>query len=187
MQVVNIPIERIKPYKHNPRKIKSAIEPVAESIKEFGFKQPIVLDKNNVIIIGHVRYEAAKRLGMSEVPCVIAKNLSKQQVKALRLVDNRTREMSKWDYDKLVEELGDIGKPIDMTKFGFSFSDEINDNSTNDEVVSEYPEEENTEDNNEESSHDVSDSCKTQEKEQTYEFVCPKCGHKFNGGVYLSL
>ena len=122
MEIINVPISEIAPYKRNPRRIKNAVGPVAESIREFGFKQPIILDAGNVVVAGHVRLEAAKRLGMEHVPCVRVGDLSPEEVKALRLADNRTRDLSKWDSDKLLEEMDKIetGEDgIDMSKFGF--------------------------------------------------------------------
>ena len=87
------------------------------SIKEFGFKNPIIIDKNNVIIAGHTRLESAKRLGMKEVPCLYANDLTEEQVKAFRLVDNKVSEKAEWDFNMLDAELADLD--IDMTDFGF--------------------------------------------------------------------
>lgn len=118
MKVENKPIDSIKPYENNPRDNDDAINAVANSIHEFGWQQPIVVDKDNVIIAGHTRYKAAKSLGLKEVPVVVASNLSDQQVKAYRLADNKTAELADWDTKKLDEELQDI-LDIDMTDFGF--------------------------------------------------------------------
>lgn len=111
-------IELIKPYKNNPRNNAKAIKYVANSIKEFGFKQPIVLDKNNVIICGHTRYEASKQLGLTDVPVIIADDLTDEQVKAYRLADNKVAEKALWDYDLLSFEIQDIS--YDMSDFGFN-------------------------------------------------------------------
>lgn len=118
LEIKYIPTEEIKPYKNNPRLNEDAIPYVMNSIKEFGFKNPIILDKNNVIVAGHTRLESAKRLDMKEVPVIYADDLSEEQVKAFRLADNKVAEKSLWDYTKLDEELEDI-LDIDMSMFDF--------------------------------------------------------------------
>lgn len=123
MDVVNLKIKDLKPYEKNPRKNDGAVEYVANSIKEFGFKVPIVVDKDNVIVAGHTRYKAAKKLGLKEVPAIVADDLTDEQVKAFRLADNKVAEQAEWDIDLLGEELSDI-LDIDMEDFGFSFSEE---------------------------------------------------------------
>lgn len=110
-------LDEIIPYEKNPRKNENAVDFVANSIREFGFKQPIVLDKNNVIICGHTRYKAAKNLGLKEVPCIVAQDLSEEQIKAYRIADNKVSEFSEWDNDLLLEELSDL-KGIEMSDFG---------------------------------------------------------------------
>lgn len=118
MKVINIRITDIKPYDKNPRKNDGAIDMVANSIKEFGFKVPIIIDKNNIIVAGHTRHKAAKKLGLKEVPVIIADDLTDEQIKAFRLADNKVGEIAEWDFDLLGEELKDIG--FDMTSFGFT-------------------------------------------------------------------
>lgn len=118
MQIIYKSIEEIKPYENNPRINDEAVEYVANSIKEFGFRNPIILDKNNVIICGHTRLLASKELKLKQIPCIIADDLTDEQVKALRLADNKVAEKSMWDYSKLDEELEDILN-IDMSKFDF--------------------------------------------------------------------
>ena len=118
MKVINAPINSIKPYENNPRNNDQGVDAVAKSIKEFNWQQPIVVDKDNVIIVGHTRYKAAKKLGMDKVPVVVADNLSPEQVKAYRLADNKTGELTDWDMGLLNDELGDI-LDIDMSDFGF--------------------------------------------------------------------
>lgn len=113
-----VDIRTIKPYANNPRINENAIEPVANSIREFGFRQPIVVDADNTIIAGHTRLEAAKQLGLAEVPVIVADDLTREQVKAYRLADNKTGELADWDLDRLDIELGDIAD-IDMGRFGF--------------------------------------------------------------------
>lgn len=118
MEIINKKINEIKPYEKNPRKNDEAVKYVAESIKNFGFKVPIVIDKNNVIVAGHTRYKASIKLGLDEVPCIVADDLSDEQIKAFRLADNKVSEQAKWDIDLLDEELDAIFN-IDMTDFGF--------------------------------------------------------------------
>lgn len=122
MQIVNIRVADIKPYENNPRRNTDAVKFVKNSIEQFGFKIPMVLDKNNVIVCGHTRYMAAQELGMEEVPCLYADDLTEQQIKAFRIADNKTAEMSAWDFEKLDIELQDIAD-IDMTEFGFQNTD----------------------------------------------------------------
>jgi len=107
MNVQMMPVEKIIPYARNPRKNDGAVDAVAASIKEFGFRQPIVVDKENVIIVGHTRYKAAKKLGMTEVPVHVA-DMDPQKAKAYRLVDNKSNELSFWDDKLLFEEIGDF-------------------------------------------------------------------------------
>lgn len=122
MNVSEIPVSSIKPYSNNPRDNTEAVEKVMESIREFGFQQPIVVDSDMVIIVGHTRYEAAKQLGMETVPTVIAKELSPEKVKAYRLADNKVAEFSYWDWDKLAEEFKELQmSDIDFGKLGFDY------------------------------------------------------------------
>lgn len=113
----------LKPYENNPRNNEGAIEVVANSIKEFGFKVPIVVDKNNVIVAGHTRYLAADTLGLEEVPVIVADDLTPAQIKAFRLADNKTAEKASWDFGKLGDELKELleldDAKFNMTDFGF--------------------------------------------------------------------
>lgn len=118
MEIVNKKIKDLKPYENNPRFNDDAVEYVKNSIKEFGFKVPIVVDKNNVIVAGHTRYKASIELGLKEVPCIVADDLTDEQVKAYRLADNKVSEKSEWNYDLLDQELDDI-IGLDMNDFGF--------------------------------------------------------------------
>ena len=117
MNIVMMKISDIKEYENNPRKNDQAVEAVASSIRSFGFKVPIIIDSNNVIIAGHTRLKASKKLGYTEVPCLIASDLTSEQVKAFRLADNKVSELAEWDLDKLNEELSFI--EMDMEQFGF--------------------------------------------------------------------
>ena len=125
LKIEYVDINSIKPYENNPRHNEEAIPYVMNSIKEFGFKNPIIIDKNNVIIAGHTRLESAKRLGMKEVPIIHADDLTEEQVKAFRLADNKVAEKSLWDYTKLDEELDNI-LDIDMSMFDFENIEETN-------------------------------------------------------------
>ena len=116
MEIERIKIEDIKPYENNPRHNDEAVEGVKESIKQFGFKIPIVIDKNNVIVCGHTRYKASVALGLNEIPCIRADDLTENQIKAFRIADNKVSEVAEWDIEKLQIELEDIS--IDMSSFG---------------------------------------------------------------------
>lgn len=118
MDIVSKDINDIKPYGKNPRKNNEAVTYVANSIREFGFKVPIIIDSNGVIVAGHTRYKSAKKLGLKEVPCIIADDLTDEQIKAFRLADNKVSEKSEWDFELLGVELDDI-LSIDMLDFGF--------------------------------------------------------------------
>lgn len=122
MEIIYKKTKEIKEYENNPRKNDEAVEYVANSIKEFGFKNPIILDKDNVIIAGHTRLKAAKKLGIKEVPCIMADDLTEEQVKAFRLADNKVGEIATWDFELLDMELVDID--LDMTAFGFEFDED---------------------------------------------------------------
>lgn len=113
----------LKPYKNNPRLNDGAVDAVAASIKEFGFKVPIVVDSDGVIVAGHTRLKAAKKLGLDSVPVIVADDLTPEQVKAFRLADNRVAELAQWDIGKLNIELDDIAD-IDMGDFGFDLATE---------------------------------------------------------------
>ena len=150
IEIKYIPINNIKPYENNPRLNEEAIPYVMNSIKEFGFKNPIILDKNNVIVAGHTRLESAKRLDMKEVPVIYADDLTEEQVKAFRLADNKVAEKSMWDYTKLDEELEGI-LDINMEMFDFDIN--------TDDLKLDYDNENEVEDINKK-------LCR-----------CPKCGH----------
>lgn len=120
MQVETINIQDIKPYEKNAKKHPDEqVTFIANSIEKFGFQQPIVVDKDNVIIIGHGRFLAAQKLGMTEVPVIHATGLTKKQVQALRIADNKTNEKGSWDEKLLGEELKELLDDMSMTDFGF--------------------------------------------------------------------
>ena len=121
MQIVMRKASELVPYERNPRNNDGAVDAVAASIKEFGFKVPIIVDKDGVIVAGHTRLKAAKKLGLEEVPTIIADDLSPEQIKAFRLADNKTAEIAGWDFKLLDEELAELGG-IDMSLFGFDIN-----------------------------------------------------------------
>lgn len=118
MKIVEKKVTELKPYDRNPRHNEDAVDVVKASIKEFGFKVPIVIDCDDVVVTGHTRLMAAKELGLEKVPCIIADDLSEEQIKAFRLADNKTAEFASWDFEMLDSEMEDI-VDIDMTDFGF--------------------------------------------------------------------
>jgi len=128
MKIEIADITTIKPYENNPRKLKdSAIEKVAMSLKEYGFRQPIVVDKDRIIVVGHTRYRASKKLGFKEVPITIADNLTPEQINAYRIADNRTAEESEWDNELLKMEIKDLeAKDFKLDLLGFN-EDQLND------------------------------------------------------------
>lgn len=123
MNIIEMRLADIKPYEKNPRKNDNAVQYVAESISQFGFKVPIVIDKDNVIVCGHTRYKASIELGLEKVPCIIADDLTEEQIKAYRLADNKVAEQAGWDFDLLSGELADI-LSIDMADFGFDIQED---------------------------------------------------------------
>lgn len=128
MQKLNIvyrQIKDLKPYKKNAKKhSKEQVEQIANSIKEFGFTQPVIVDKNNEVVAGHGRILGAKKAGLKSVPTVCLEDLTEEQIKAYRLVDNKLNE-SEWDYSLLDEELGILSDDIDMDLFGFDLTEEL--------------------------------------------------------------
>lgn len=163
MQVVAKSVDEIKPYENNPRNNDDAVDAVANSIKEFGWQQPIVVDIGGVIIAGHTRYKAAKKLGLKTVPVVVAKDLSEEQVKAYRLADNKSGELADWNFSQLNEELQGIDD-LDMTEFGFDES-EINlaDDWSDDGELDDY---------------DEPDDSDNEPEDEEPKLVCPQCGYE---------
>lgn len=151
MNIVEIEVSKLINYENNPRHNEKAIDAVAASIKEFGFKNPIIIDKDYVIVAGHTRKSAAEKLGIEKVPCIIADDLTEEQVQAFRLVDNKTAELADWDFEKLEEELAALSD-FNMSDFGFP-SEEIDWAGVEDLTESNY-----------------------EEPEKTY-LKCPHCGH----------
>ncbi|WP_279006100.1 ParB N-terminal domain-containing protein [Thomasclavelia cocleata] len=145
----------IKPYKNNPRNNDDAVNPVMESIKQFGFKVPIVIDKNNVVVAGHTRLKAAIKLKLAEVPCIVADDLTEEQINAFRLADNKVSEFATWDFELLDIELDNIA--IDMTNFGFLNKNSIELDINDDDFISDT---------------EIT-------KNKTKKIVCPHCGKEF--------
>lgn len=125
MEIIEMKTEDLIPYEHNPRKNDEAVEMVEESIKSFGFRVPIIVDKDNVIIAGHTRLKAAQRLGIETVPVIRADDLSADEVKAYRLVDNKVAEFSAWDKERLQAILEQYEEEL-ISKFGLNLEPYIN-------------------------------------------------------------
>lgn len=140
MEIIYKNIKDLKPYEKNPRKNNEAVKYVAKSIEEFGFKVPVIIDKNNVIVCGHTRYKASKKLGYTEIPCIIADDLTEEQIKAFRLADNKVSEKAEWDFNLLTEELDDIFN-IEMSDFGFEIDIEEVEEIKEDDYEVEVPKE----------------------------------------------
>ena len=119
MEIIQKSINDIIPYENNPRKNEKAVESVKKSIRRFGFKNPIIVDSEGVIIAGHTRYKASLELGLETVPVIVADDLTEKQIKAYRLADNKTGELAEWDFNALEAELFDLSLSFDMSDFGF--------------------------------------------------------------------
>ena len=158
MQIFEKALSEIKPYENNPRNNGNAVPAVVASICEFGFKVPIVIDSDGVIVCGHTRYKAAQEIGLKTVPCVIADDLTPEQVKAFRLADNKTGELATWDFEKLELETAEL-ETVELEKFGFDAQKEepkVQSVTTSSEL-------------------DIDDF-----DDDKFECECPKCGFKFN-------
>ena len=135
IEIVMRKIGELKPYENNPRHNDMAVDAVAASIQQFGFKNPVIIDKDGVIVAGHTRYKAAKKLGITDIPCISADDLSDEQIKAFRLADNKTAELAEWDEDLLGKEMQEIIN-IDMSQFGFSIGeDELGEETQDDKYT----------------------------------------------------
>lgn len=138
MTIKEIKTADLMPYENNPRNNDAAVDAVANSIKQFGFKVPIVIDKDNVIVAGHTRLKAAEKLGLDKVPCIIADDLTEEQIKAFRLADNKTAELAEWDFEKLESELQELADlDVEMAQFGF---DDLLENEPTEIIEDEVPE-----------------------------------------------
>jgi len=162
MEIVDMPIGQIKPYKKNPRKNEKAVPEVVKSIKEFGFRQPLVVDSSMVLIVGHTRLLAAKELGLTNVPVHIASTLTPALVRAYRIADNRSHDRSEWDVNLLNEELGELFEMEE--KFDIEFMD-FGDFGPGEEKEKE-----------------IKEGSKELDEEEFSEFdhKCPKCGFEYD-------
>jgi len=149
MKIEQRKLSTIKPYPGNPRQNDAAVDAVAASIREFGFRQPIVVDEEGVIVVGHTRYKAAIKLGLEKVPVHVARGLTPEQVRAYRIADNKTADLAGWDLDLLPEELAALkADDFDLSLIGFSeeelarlLSEDITDGLTDPDEVPEPPDE----------------------------------------------
>lgn len=162
LQIIEVAIDRLKDYENNPRNNEKAVEAVAQSIKEFGFKVPIVVDSNYIIVAGHTRKKASELLGLEKVPCIVADDLTPEKIKAYRLADNKTAELAEWDFEKLEKEMAELTAfDFDMSAFGFDESlfeiGDLNEVVKTKEFKNEELEEENF-------------------SEDNYKHECPRCG-----------
>jgi len=163
LKVEQASTDSLIPYARNPRRNQAAISKVAASIKEFGFRQPIVVDSDYVVVVGHTRLEAAKILGLDEVPVHVAKDMTPAQAKAYRLADNRTGEDANWDFELLALEIDDLREQFDGDLSAIGFDEgELENLSTSE--TEEAPEDFEEYDENIETAH-----------------TCPKCGYSWSG------
>ena len=162
MNIVELEIDEIKPYKDNPRVNKDAITVVKNSLSKFGWQQPLVLDKNNEIVVGHTRYYAAIELSMKKIPCLIADDLNDEKIKAYRIMDNKSSEYASWNYGLLTKEMQDILElgGLDLTFTGFS--DREIENMIDDIDV------------------EIQADDEVARMDELNLITCPSCGHKFS-------
>lgn len=120
LKIIYKKVEDLIPYENNPRNNEKSVDYVANSIKEFGFKVPIIIDKDNIVIAGHTRLKASEKLKLEEVPCIVATDLTEEQITAFRLADNKVGEGSEWNKDLLNLELDELYGIFDMSDFGFN-------------------------------------------------------------------
>ncbi len=158
MKLETVNIVDLAPYEKNPRKNDNAVETVKKSIEQYGFLVPIILDDKNTIVAGHTRVKAAIKLGITELPCIYTEGLSEDQVKAFRVMDNKTSELAEWDYNLLKEEFHDLEDTDLFNYTGFS-TEEITKIWDNELLTDSIPIASN--------------------KEHTFQHTCPECGHQF--------
>lgn len=195
MKVIELPIEAIKPYENNPRDNSRAVEYLVKSISEFGFQVPLVVSTDNVIVCGHTRYAAAKKLKYEKLPCVVASELTDAQIKAFRIIDNKSQELALWNFAKLDEELGALNAmKFDLPKFNLEISPvvtsllEIPAPKNREESIAEArgtsstysPSDEDDEDD--EYSRELDEELRNDYR-GAQECTCPACGHKFIVGM----
>jgi site-specific DNA-methyltransferase (adenine-specific) len=154
-QVEWIEVASLTPYDKNPRKNDETVPYLKNSIQRFGFKVPLVIDKDGTVVTGHTRLKAALELGMERVPCVRADDLTAEQIKAFRLVDNKIQELSGWDFAALEAEIDALGDSFDMGDFGFK---------------------DDTEAPSDDFFENAGDSSGEDDKPKTKTVICPHCG-----------
>ena len=197
VKVIAMAVKDLVPYANNPRNNEAAVDTVAKSIKEFGFTNPIVVDSDNVVINGHTRLLAAEKLGLEKVPVIRKEDLTPEQVKAFRLVDNKTSELSGWDFEKLDAEIAELqAMDFDMSEFEFESSHNFNAEAYSDffeDASSQSQAQEQSQDNSAQTEHGLEQSqepgkstepvSKAVEQEiddtASREVVCPHCGKSF--------
>ena len=197
VKVIAMAVKDLVPYANNPRNNEQAVDTVAKSIKEFGFTNPIVVDSDNVVINGHTRLLAAEKLGLEKVPVIRKEDLTPEQVKAFRLVDNKTSELSGWDFEKLDAEIAELqAMDFDMSEFEFESSHNFNAEAYSDffeDASSQSQAQEQSQDNSAQTEHGLEQSqepgkstepvSKAVEQEiddtASREVVCPHCGKSF--------
>lgn len=160
IKIIEKDINELIPYENNARINDKAIDIVANSIQEFGFKNPCIIDSNNVLVAGHTRVEACKKLGIKKVPCIVADDLTEEQIKAFRIADNSSAQVAEWDMEKLMKELDSID--YDMAQFGLAEQLE--------EITNELLKQETNE-------NDYPDQ-KLKQNETKFH-ICPNCGCEF--------
>jgi len=157
-------IADLAPYWRNPRRISDeAVQAVMDSLKEYGYQQPIVVDTENVIIMGHTRYSALRRLGVKEIPVLVAENLTQKQVKELRTIDNRTAEYTRWDFEKLMEELEGVDSVLMQSFFPEVFGPTSGDLEEGEDIIDKMTVE-----------------VTFKKEDPTAEFICPECFHQWD-------
>ena len=162
MNIIEKNIEELTLYENNPRQNDNAVDYVANSIEEFGFKIPCLITGTGEIICGHTRIKAAVKLGMKSIPCIVADDLTEEQVRAFRLIDNQTASIAEWDMEMLEDELNKISD-LNMDDFGF---DQLFDDNSDKEKKQKL---------NQGGEIDINDYA-----DDKFECTCPKCGFRFN-------
>lgn len=167
MTIIEKNIDELIPYENNPRFNDNAVAAVAASIEEFGFKVPCVIDSEGVLVTGHTRYKAAKRLGLKKIPCIVADDLTDEEIRAYRIADNKVGEYSIWEYDALKEETEALKDVFDMSEFGFI-------------DLARLPAKEEAEDEEEIPAYDNQEIDLEEFSDEQFAHTCERCGFKWN-------
>ena len=180
MKIIYKPISEIIPYENNPRNNDGAIKYVKASIEAFGFKIPIIIDKENIIVAGHTRYKAAEELGIDKIPCIVADDLTPEQIQAFRLVDNKTQELASWDLELLSEELSIIDNDIiNMQEFGFLPSSYQQIEKMFDKDKEAVKTTDGLDEDEDEDESELDYPFKDDDEKETVIYICPCCGKEF--------